>query len=99
MRRSGPSFSKRDSVDVLVICGNRSAFVYTDGRAREIPWSSDAPLLQSPAGPASYVEPLPVQVQFGRWDAKTEAFTATRKMKVDEFLNLAVLMRRTASAG
>ena len=92
------SFSKQDAVDVLVICGNSSAFVYTEGRAREIPWVTETSRPQPQGGQAEYVEPVPIQVQFGHWDSKTDVFTTTRKMKVDEFLNLAVMMRRTASA-
>ena len=93
------SFSKRDSVDVLVICGSGSAYLYIDGRQREIPWVVVSMPLRPQGGQVSYIELTPLQVQFGHWNDETEVFTASRKMLVDEFLNLAVLARRTASAG
>ncbi len=95
---AGRNFSKHDSVHVLVICGNGSAFLYMDGRQREIPWVLDSALHRPQESQATYRELFPIQAQFGNWDDQTEKFTATRKMTVDEFLNLALLTRRSASA-
>jgi hypothetical protein len=93
------NFSKHDSVDVLVICGGDTAYLYIDGRAREIPWVVGSRPSRPQEGPVSYVELNPLQVQFGHWNRADETFTASRKMTVEEFLNLAVMTRRSASAG
>jgi hypothetical protein len=93
------NYSKRDSIDVPIICGNGSAYLYIDGRAREIPWPA-VPMPARPQGEqVSYVELNPVEVRFGDWSREDETFVPTRKMSVDEFLNLAALTRRSASAG
>jgi hypothetical protein len=95
---AGRNFSKHDAVHVLVICGNGSAFLYIDGRQREIPWVLDATFHRPPEAQATYRELTPLQAQFGKWDDETGKFTVTRKMTVDEFLNLALLTKRSASA-
>jgi hypothetical protein len=83
----------------MVLCESGSAYLYIDGRAREIQWVTK-PRPEGPqAGQVTYVELNPVEVQFGRWSNEDETFVATRKMTVEEFLNLSVMARRSASAG
>lgn len=97
--KAARNFSKHDSVDVLVICGNGSAYLYIDGGQKEIPWVDESMPVRPPTGQAFYIELNPVRVQFGRWNKEAEAFIASRKMTVNEFLNLAVMTRRAASTG
>ena len=83
------AFSKRESLDVLVVCENDSKYLYIDGEERMIPWLAGSMPLRPHGEQVPYMDLRPVQVQSGHWSDEGEKFVPSRLMSVEEFLSLA----------